>query len=210
VYPIIGRGLALSRNGESERASARERLLRAAYELFAAHGIAQVGIDAILAKSHCAKSSLYANFESKSDLAIAFLDRREELWTRNWLEAEVKGQKLPPDERLLCVFDVFDRWFRKNSFEGCSFINVLLESVPDSPVHRSAITHLAKIRAIIRELADDANLAEPTTFAQVFHMLMKGSIIAAHEGNRNAAREAKVAAKLFLAGWGRRQSSGSR
>ena len=32
-------------------------------------------------------------------------------------------------------------------------------------------------------------------------MLMKGSIIAACEGNRNAARDAKRAARLVLDGW---------
>jgi hypothetical protein len=35
------------------------------------------------------------------------------------------------------------------------------------------------------------------------HMLMKGSIISAGEGNRNAARDAKCAARLVLAGWKR-------
>jgi AcrR family transcriptional regulator len=55
----------------------RERLLDAAYDLFATHGIGQVGIDTILAKSGCAKASLYSYFQSKVDLAVAFLDRRE-------------------------------------------------------------------------------------------------------------------------------------
>ena len=116
----------------------RERLLDAAYDLFAANGIGQVGIDTILAKSGCAKASLYSNFESKVDLAIAFLERREAVWTRGWLEAEVKRRKSNPDERLLAIFDVFDGWFHKKTFEGCSFINVLLESKVDSPVHRAA------------------------------------------------------------------------
>jgi len=34
-------------------------------------------------------------------------------------------------------------------------------------------------------------------------MLMKGSIVSAGEGNRNAAREAKLAAQLVLGGWKR-------
>ena len=52
---------------------ARERLLDAAYDLFAAQGVNQVGIDTILAESGCAKASLYSNFESKVDLAVACL-----------------------------------------------------------------------------------------------------------------------------------------
>jgi AcrR family transcriptional regulator len=181
----------------------RERLLDAAYDLFAAHGVKRVGVNEILAKSRCAKASLYDHFESKVELAIAFLDRREALWTRGWLETEIKRRTSDPKKRLLAIFDVFDEWFHKKSFEGCSFINVLLESNAGSPVHRAAAIHLSKIRSVVRGLASDANLREPETFAQAWHMLMKGSIIAACEGNQKAAREAKRAAQLILDGWPR-------
>lgn len=183
----------------------RERLLDAAYNLFATNGVSQVGIDTILAKSGCAKASLYSNFQSKVDLAVAFLERREAVWTRAWLEAEIKRRASDPERRLLAIFDVFDGWFRKRDFEGCSFINVLLESKADSPVHRAAAVHLSKIRAIVRALAADADLREPDKFAQAWHMLMKGSIVSACEGNRNAAREAKRAARLVLDGWPRKR-----
>jgi len=181
----------------------RERLIDAAYELFSTNGVNQVGIDTILSKSGCAKASLYSNFNSKVGLAIAFLDRREEVWTRAWLESEIERRATNPKARLLAIFDVFDGWFRKKSFEGCSFINVLLESKTGSPVHHAAVIHLARIRAIVRGLAEEANLREPEKFAQVWHMLMKGSIVSAGEGNRNAAREAKYAAQLVLDGWKR-------
>lgn len=179
----------------------RERLIDAAYKLFAANGVNQIGIDAILAKAGCAKASLYGNFGSKVDLAIAFLDRRETVWTRGWLEAEINKRAAKPEEKLLAIFDVFDGWFRKRSFEGCSFINVMLESKGDSVVHRAAAAHLSKIRGIIESLAREARLRDPKQFAQAWHMLMKGSIVAACEGNRNAARDAKRAAAIVLNGW---------
>jgi AcrR family transcriptional regulator len=185
----------------------RERLLVAAYDLFARDGISQVGIDAIVAKSGCAKASLYNNFNSKIDLAIAFLDRREALWTRGWLEAEIKRRASTPAGKLLAIFDVFDGWFRKKTFEGCSFINVLLESNIESPVRRAAAIHLAKIRAIIHGLAKEAGLRDPEKFAQAWHMLMKGSIVSAAEGNKDAARDAKRAARLILDGWARKRKA---
>jgi AcrR family transcriptional regulator len=185
----------------------RERLIGAAYDLFSKNGVNQIGIDTILAKSGCAKASLYTNFGNKVELAIAFLDRRETIWTRSWLESEVRRRAPGPEGRLLAIFDVFDGWFRKKSFEGCSFINVLLESKPNSPVREAAAIHLAKIRAIVRSFAEEANLREPEKFSQVWHMLMKGSIVSAGEGNRDAAREAKCAARLVLDGWKRRNKS---
>jgi AcrR family transcriptional regulator len=194
----------LAKRKVKDGVGARERLIETAYDLFAAQGIGRVGIDTILAQSGCAKASLYNNFESKVDLAVAFLDRRETVWTRNWLEAEVKRRAADPEARLLAVFDVFDGWFRKKDFEGCSFINVLLESEVGSPIRLAAATHLSKIRAIIRNLAQDSGLRETEKFAQAWHMLMKGSIVSACEGNRNAAREAKRAAQLILRGWARR------
>jgi hypothetical protein len=36
-------------------------------------------------------------------------------------------------------------------------------------------------------------------------MLMKRSIVSACEGNRNAARDAKRAARMILSGWARRR-----
>jgi AcrR family transcriptional regulator len=202
--PATGyRGVELAKPETKDQMKPRERLLDAAYELFATKGIGKVGIDTILAKSGCAKASLYSNFDSKVDLAIAFLDRREAVWTRGWLEAEVKRRASTPDKRLLAIFDVFDGWFRKKTFEGCSFINVLLESDIESPLRRAAAIHLAKIRAIIRGLAEEAKLCDPEEFAQAWHMLMKGSIVSAGEGNKNAARDAKRAARLILEGWAR-------
>src|SRR5258706_14442904 len=203
--PTTGyRGIELTKSETKDRMKPRERLLGAAYELFATKGIGQVGIDTILTKSGCAKASLYSNFDSKVDLAIAFLDRRETVWTRGWLETEIRRRASTPEQRLLAMFDVLDGWFRKKTFEGCSFINVLLESEADSPVRRAAAIHLAKIRAIIRGLAKEAELRDPETFAQAWHMLMKGSIVSAGEGNKNAARDAKRAARLILDGWSRK------
>src|ERR1700757_4631390 len=124
----------LAKRPDKEAGGARERLMDSAYDLFAARGVGQTGIDAILERSGCAKASLYDHFGSKLDLAVAFLDQREERWTRAWLEAEITKRAGDPVGRLLAIFDVFDGWFRRRDFEGCSFINVLLESEPGSPL----------------------------------------------------------------------------
>jgi AcrR family transcriptional regulator len=188
----------------------RERLIEAAYDLFSKSGVSQVGIDTVLAKSGCAKASLYGNFKTKVDLAVAFLDRREKVWTRGWLETEIRRRANTPEARLLAIFDVFDGWFHKKSFEGCSFINVMLESKAESPIRRAAALHLAKIRGIVRNLAEEASLDDAESFAQAWHMLMKGSIVSAGEGNRKAARDAKRAAQLVLKGWKRRRAASAR
>jgi AcrR family transcriptional regulator len=177
--------------------------MEAAYDLFSVHGVFQVGIDTILAKSGCAKASLYNNFDSKEALAIEFLEQREARWTHGWFEGEVRRRARTPRARLLAIFDVLDAWFQRKDFEGCAFIKVLLESTPGSPVRRASALCLANIRSMVREWAREAGLAESEKFAQVWHMMMKGSIVTAGEGNREAARQAKDAARLLLDNWKR-------
>jgi AcrR family transcriptional regulator len=182
---------------------AKERILEASYELFSQHGTRAVGIDTIIARSGVAKMSLYRHFRSKEELVLAFLQRREVLWTRQWLEATIMARQGTAEEKLLAIFDVFDKWFQAPTFEGCSFINVLLESTPDSPVHRAAAEQLAIIRGIIARLANEAGLADPEKFAYTWHFLMKGSIVTANEGNRAAAQQAKEAGAILLEHWPR-------
>ena len=109
------------------RESGRERILETAYELFSRHGTRAVGVDKIIAESGAAKMTLYRNFASKDELIMAFLERREERWTRDWLQAEALERGATPAERLLAIFDVFAEWFRREDFEGCAFISVMLE-----------------------------------------------------------------------------------
>jgi len=70
-------------------ARARERILDTAYELFSRRGVRGVGIDEVIERAGVAKATLYRHFPSKDDLIIAFLDLREQRWTRNFVEAEV-------------------------------------------------------------------------------------------------------------------------
>ena len=55
---------------------ARQRLLTAAYELFARQGVQAVGVDAIIERSGVARQTMYRHFGSKQDLVLAFLARR--------------------------------------------------------------------------------------------------------------------------------------
>jgi AcrR family transcriptional regulator len=179
---------------------ARERILDTAYELFSRNGIRAVGVDRVIAESGVAKMTLYRHFRSKDDLVVEFLRLREERWTRLWLQEEVELRASDPAGRLLAIFDVFDPWFRRADFEGCSFINVLLEITDaSSPVRQATVHHLATIRSFLQDLARAAGVADPDDFARRWHILMKGSIVAAAEGDHDAARRAQAIGRLVLA-----------
>jgi AcrR family transcriptional regulator len=180
-------------------AGGRERIVETAYELFSRHGTRAVGVDRIIAEAGTAKMTLYRNFASKDDLIVAFLERREELWTRAWLQAEVERRASEPRERLLAIFDVFGEWFALPDFEGCSFINVMLElDDRDDRVRAASVQHLANIREFLGSLAAAAGVADADAFARQWHILMKGSIVAAAEGDTQAAARARELGALLL------------
>jgi AcrR family transcriptional regulator len=179
--------------------SARERILEAAYELFSRRGIRAVGTEEVLATAGVSKSTLYRHFRSKDDLVLAFLHRREQRWTREFVEAEARRRGSTPRDQLLAIFDVFDEWFHRDDFEGCSFINVLLETRElETPVGRASAAHLEYIRAVVAKLAEEAGVSDPESFAHSWHILMKGSIVAAGEGDSGAASRAKAMAESLL------------
>jgi len=179
--------------------SGRERLNRAAYELFSREGVRAVGVDAVIARAGTAKMTLYRNFPSKNDLIIEFLRRREQLWTRDWLEAESTRRGQTPRDQLLAIFDVFSEWFGSPDFEGCSFLTTMIEiNDREHPVQQAAVGHLANIRDYIEKLAAGAGISDVDPFARQWHILMKGAIMAAHEGDTAAAARARQLGELLL------------
>jgi AcrR family transcriptional regulator len=76
--------------------AARERILESAYDLFSRKGVRAVGVEEVIERSAVAKATLYRHFPSKDDLVLAFLRRREEVWTHGWVEAEARRRGASP------------------------------------------------------------------------------------------------------------------
>ena len=119
----------------------RERILDTAYELFSRHGTRAVGVDRIIAE---------AGDGEDDALPPLRLQGRARRWPsstsassagrRTGCSAEVERRSDDPRERLLAIFDVFGEWFALPDFEGCSFINVMLELAdPADPVRVASV-----------------------------------------------------------------------
>jgi AcrR family transcriptional regulator len=177
----------------------RTRIVVTAYDLFSHRGIRDVGVDELIRASGVAKATFYRHFPSKDDVALAFLKRRDELWMMGSVVPEAKSRAEKPDDQLLAIFDVYDQWFQDDDFEACSFVKVLLEMGAAHPLGLASIEYLGRIRQQVRLLADEAGLEDSGEFALSWHILMKGSIIAAAEGDRLAARRARHMASGLIA-----------
>jgi len=180
-------------------ASARERILNAAYELFSRRGIRAVGTEEVIEQAGVAKATLYRHFATKNDLVLAVLQRREEVWTHGLIEEQSRLRGNNPEEQLLAIFDVMHDWFQlRDRYEGCSFINVLLELGPKHPVGRACVIHIDHVRDIVRHRALAAGLTDIEDFASSWHILMKGAIILAAVGDLDAAQRARKMARGLI------------
>jgi AcrR family transcriptional regulator len=177
----------------------RERILRTAYELFTQEGFTAVGVDRIVAEAGVAKTSLYRYFRSKDDLVVAVVERHEALWTDGLLEAQSAQRTADPDQRIAALFELFEEWLRDDGYGGCLFINTLLETHNRSPAIRVAcLAALERVYELLRRLADEAHSREPRSLAHQLQILMRGSIVAAVEGNQAAVDEAQALARRLV------------
>jgi AcrR family transcriptional regulator len=182
----------------SRTSDARERILATAYDLFSRRGIRAVGVDEIIDTAGVAKATLYRHFPSKDDLVLAFLQRREDVWTHGWVEREARGRADDPEDQLLAIFDIFEEWFHSDDFEASVFINVLFEMGPSHPTGQASVHYLENLRSVVTAMAQEAGLRDPEPFVRSWHILMQGSIVAAAEGDLDAAKRAQAMGRLLL------------
>lgn len=179
--------------------SARDRLLKAADELFYERGIRNVGIDEVIARAGVAKASLYNHFTSKDELVAEYVRRRDARWGA-WFRAEVERRASTPRERLLVVFDVLLDWFAQEDFRGCAFQNAAVELADRRhPAHAAVLENKRGIGAYLEQLAREAGLRDPDAVAMQLAVLAEGAIVMAHVGSAaNPARAARDAAAVIL------------
>lgn len=176
--------------------------MAAAYELFTQRGIRDVGIAELISRAGVAKATFYGHFPAKDELVLAFLERCHQDLTVEQIIAECRKRSEDPTAQLLTIFDVLDGWFRRDDFQACALISTMLEMGPTHPLGEASMSYLAQVRAFMRNLAEEAGLDHPDVFARSCHILTKGSIISAVEGDRDAAVLAKSMAVALIASHG--------
>jgi AcrR family transcriptional regulator len=206
IYRIMPRNARLSQGPPSPRAAfgdgPRERLLRAANELFYTRGIRNVGIDEVIVAAGVAKASLYTHFRSKDELVAEYVRRRDASW-RSWFRESVSARASTPLERLLAVFDVLAEWLASPGFRGCAFQNASIELADSAhPARAAAAANKRAVRSYLDELAREAGFADPRALADQLALVAEGAIVTALMLGRAettpVARSARAAASALL------------
>jgi AcrR family transcriptional regulator len=165
------------------RASARERLLAAANELFYAEGVQTVGIDRIIERAGVAKGSLYNVFGSKEELVAAYLASRHAGTTGRLTKAIERFDD--PRQKILAVFDAQAQLFEQPDFNGCAFIAASTEARAGSLVESAADQFRAWIRGMFTDLAEQAGAPDPVRLGRQLHLLYDGAGLAARMDHRD-------------------------
>ncbi|APG87789.1 TetR family transcriptional regulator (plasmid) [Sinorhizobium americanum CCGM7] len=181
------------------RSEIHGHLLDTALRLFNQHGYHATGIDLIIAEAKVAKTTLYRHFETKEDLILAALERRDEE-DRVAMRAFVEQRASDPAERILATFDFLETTVRDKQFRGCIFMNAAGEHKDAvDPVFRAALMHKRLSLAYFEELAHAAGLAEPKRSANEINLLHEGAVaVAQMTRTAEPVRQAKRMAQQLL------------
>lgn len=184
-------------SGQQDRTNVR--ILNAAARLFYRRGIRAVSVDEVAAEAAVTKVTVYKHYRAKDELLAACLHALDERFI-SWFTREVEASTEDPDQRLLAVFDVLDRWFHRRDFRGCAFINATVELANPEHVARSAVlAHKTRCRDYFRELAEAAGLPDADVVSDQWMLLTEGATITALvEGDLGAARKARAGGAAIL------------
>jgi len=187
-------------SAESSKHDTRERLIAAGLHLFYQRGFHATGLDQVLTRVGTTKTTFYKYFESKEDLALACIKRRDERWRARLPQLLRERAGPDPIDQLREVWGVWRDWFADIAFNGCLFIHACSEFPdPNDPCHVAARANVDALRGIVRELAEAGGLDDPAGFAHQFGLLMQGAIIyEVIDREGNAAQTAARIGELLI------------
>lgn len=151
---------------------ARERILKAATDLFIAQGVNATGMDQLARVANVSKRTLYSHFAGKDDLIHAYLSGLGD----DLLPVGASPDAgVSPREQLIAVFDrrpdVSGRPLR-----GCPFLSAAVEIPdPEHPAHRLATAYKTEFARRLADLARQAGAREPEELGERLALLYDGA-----------------------------------
>jgi AcrR family transcriptional regulator len=156
--------------------STRDRIISAASSLFYSEGIRAVSVDAVAEKAGLTKRTLYYHFRSKDDLVAAYLAARDQpnlaLFRRWFAEA---GGGLP--DKVQAIFNHLARNAGHPKWKGCGFLRTSAElaNLPGHPAIKIGAAHKKKFEAWLRDIFEEAGIADASRLARQILLLLDGS-----------------------------------
>jgi AcrR family transcriptional regulator len=152
----------------------RERLIRAASDLFVREGVHAVGVDHLSRTAEVSKRSMYQYFDNKYAVLEAALEV---------VGPQVLALYLPPEENasgpaeeMLAVFDALQSLSRSDAFVGCPFVNIAAElRDAEQPSFQQARRFKAELTDFFERQARRYGALDPEALAAQLTMVFDGA-----------------------------------
>lgn len=158
--------------------STRERLLRAAGELFYREGTVAVGVDKVCAQAQVSKRSMYQLFATKDELVAASLRQSGEALMAQYLpglDGVDPADATSPRERILSVFSWLDQAAGTTVFAGCPFVNAAIElKDAEHPAALVAREFKHQLTGFFEQQAEALGATDPGLLAQQLTIVFDG------------------------------------
>jgi len=156
--------------------------LQAAGELFYERGIHAVGVDAVAERAGVTKKTLYDRFGSKERLVVEYLVDRDRRWN-DYLDARLTVADPSAEGQLAELFAAARDWAEARGSKGCAMVNAHAEiSDPAHPAYRVIVGQKARMRSLLRGLAELAGCADPELVGDQLMLLHEGAVVTAGMG----------------------------
>jgi len=158
-------------------ASARERILATANELFYREGIHATGVDTVVERSGVSKTSLYRAFRSKDELIAAFaIERDRSFWA--WWDRIEERHAEDPRALLEALLRRIAKLIGHPEYRGCPFLNLATELTdPDHPGRIVAQANKAQMRRRLAIVAAGLGASDPARVASQWALLINGAMV---------------------------------
>ncbi|RKR86793.1 TetR family transcriptional regulator [Micromonospora pisi] len=157
---------------------ARDRILKAAVELFSRDGIHATGIAKLTGAAHVSTRTLYQHFPSKEALVSAYLERIEsEPDGPAQVETALQREDLTPRERLIELFAEGSDDSRSEAVvRGCPFHNAVVEAAGTMPEATAFVErHKKELTARLIDNAAAAGAHDPEDLGRQLAVLFEGA-----------------------------------
>ena len=166
---------------------ARDKILRAASDLFFKQGYHQTGTNQLIGEAGVSKASFYTHFPSKEDLAVAYVC--DSAANSLGMIRSALGKLEDPLKRYLMLHAAIEQHLCSTDFRGCHFSNIAREFPDiDSPVRAEVITFELDYRNLIQQTVEALHADAPERFAKTglsieevsdrYYLLLEGAITA--------------------------------
>lgn len=155
----------------------RRAVLRAADELFYAHGITGVVMSDVRDTSGVSMRRLYTMYPSKRELVAAWLADRHDTWMACFTSS-VDGHVAAGTDPVMATFDAIADWVAAPGYRGCAFINSLAEANEIDDSHRSIIaSHKCDLIEHLAHLATRGHPSAPQWLPAALAVIVDGAIV---------------------------------